>query len=147
MCKLLPYYLHLLSPWAHLHVVGMFQFMVWHKPAKFAHFFLFSCCVYFCPYDHFNCTSFHKFSQQLSTFSICSSGLTYALLVLSTIYLFMKVSFSPDIILCGWLGLKNQLTKYTFTAQKCRELFLCYHMNTCRFFKNVESTHPRQEKR
>ena len=26
------------------------------------------------------------------------------------IYLFMKVSFSPDIILCGWLGLKHQLT-------------------------------------
>ena len=26
------------------------------------------------------------------------------------IFLFMKVSLSPDIILCGWLGLKNQLT-------------------------------------
>ena len=30
----------------------------------------------------------------------------------STIYFFMKVSFSPDIILCGWLGLKHQLTNY-----------------------------------
>ena len=26
-------------------------------------------------------------------------------------YLFMKVSFSPDIIHCGWLGLKRKLTK------------------------------------
>ena len=24
----------------------------------------------------------------------------------------MKVSFSPDIILCGWVGLKHQLTNY-----------------------------------
>ena len=44
---------------------------------------------------------FHKFSRQLSVFSLCSSGLAPALLVLSTIYLFMKVSFTPDIILCG----------------------------------------------
>ena len=42
----------------------------------------------------------------------CSSGLISAFLVLSTICLLMKVSFSPDIILCGWLGLKRQLTKY-----------------------------------
>ena len=34
-------------------------------------------------------------------FSLSSSGLISALLVLSTIYLFMKVSFSPDVILCG----------------------------------------------
>ena len=26
-------------------------------------------------------------------------------------YLFLKVSFSPNVILCGWLGLKHQLTK------------------------------------
>ena len=28
-------------------------------------------------------------------------------------YLFMKVSLSPYIILCGWLGLKHQLTDLT----------------------------------
>ena len=28
--------------------------------------------------------------------------------------LFMKVSFSPDMILCGWLGLKHQLTNSCF---------------------------------
>ena len=33
--------------------------------------------------------------------SLCSSDLNSALSVLSTIYLFMKVSLSPDIILCG----------------------------------------------
>ena len=48
-------------------------------------------------------TIFHfiEFSRQLSVFSLRSSGLISALLVLSTAYLFMKVSFSPDIILCG----------------------------------------------
>ena len=47
----------------------------------------------------FNCILFHKFSGQLSAFSLCSSGLISAVLVLSIIYLFMKVSLSPDI--CG----------------------------------------------
>ena len=51
-----------------------------------------------------------EFSRQLSGFSLCSSGLRSAFLVLSTIYLFMKVSFSPDIIPSGWLGSKHQLT-------------------------------------
>ena len=52
-------------------------------------------------------TVFHSitFSRQLAAFSLCSSGLFFfffsAFLVLSVIYLFMKVSFSPDIILCG----------------------------------------------
>ena len=54
--------------------------------------------------------TFHEFSRQLSAFWLCSSGLISALLVLSTVYLFMKVSPSPDITLCGWLGLKHQLT-------------------------------------
>ena len=87
----------------------------------------------FLSYGPFNCISFHKFSQQLSAFSLYSSRLISALLVLSTIYhhhhqhhqslnregrwgtaddcaticLFMKVSFSSDIIPCGWLGLKH----------------------------------------
>ena len=60
----------------------------------------------------FNCISFHKFSWQPPTFSLCSSGLISALLVHSAIYLFMKASLSPDIILCGWLGLKHQITNY-----------------------------------
>ena len=83
-----------------------FGLCLWHKPVELAQSFLFCSCVCFCLYDPFNCISFHKFSWQLSAF--CSSGLISALLVLSTIYLFIKVSFGPDIILCGWLGLKRQ---------------------------------------
>ena len=42
-------------------------------------------CVCFCLYNPFNCISFHKFSRQLSAFSVCASGLISALLVLSTV--------------------------------------------------------------
>ena len=62
-------------------------------------FILFLCL--FLLYGPFNCILFHKFSQQLPAFPLCSSCLISALLVLSTIYFFMKVSLSPDIILCG----------------------------------------------
>ena len=67
-------------------------------------------------YGPFSCISFHKFSRQLSTFSLCSSGLiSHALLVLSTMYLLIKVSLSPDIILLWLIGLKatNYLTNYS----------------------------------
>ena len=103
-----------LSPLAHLHEAGMlFMIYVWHKPTEFAHSFLFYSCIRFCLYGPFNCISFHKFSWKLSTFSLCSSRLNSAWLVLSAIYLFMKVSLSPDIIFCGWLGLTHQLTHFT----------------------------------
>ena len=36
-----------------------------------------------------------------SLLSHCSPGLISAVLVLSTIFLFVKVSLSPDVILCG----------------------------------------------
>ena len=49
-------------------------------------------------------------SPDNSPFSHCSSGLISALLVLSTTYLFVTVSLSPDIILRGCRGLKQQLT-------------------------------------
>ena len=84
---------------------------VWQNPAELAHSFLFCSCLCFCIYGPFNCISFQKFSRQLSAFPLCSSGLISALLVLSTIYHFMKVSLSPDIIPSGWLGSKHQLTK------------------------------------
>ena len=70
-----------------------------HKPTELARSLLFCSCVYLSLYGPFNCISFHKFSRQLSVFSLCSSGLISALLVLSTVLChFMKVSFSPDII-------------------------------------------------
>ena len=53
--------------------------------------FLFCTCVYFCLYGPFNRISFHKFSRQLSAFSLCSSGLISVLLVLSAVCLFMSL--------------------------------------------------------
>ena len=85
---------------------------VWHKPAELAHSFLLCSCVYFCLYDLFNCISFHKFSRQLSVFSLGSCGLSSAFLVLSTTYLFIKVFCSPNIIPSGWFGSKHHLTDY-----------------------------------
>ena len=73
-----------------------------HEATEIPHSFLFCSCVNFSLYGPFNCISFHKFSQPVCTFSLCSFALFSALLVFSTMYLFMKVSLSPDIILCGW---------------------------------------------
>ena len=68
--------------------------------------------LFFCPFLSLwpVCISFHEFSRQLSTFSLCSTELISAFMILVTTCLFMKVLLSPDIILCGWLGLKRQLT-------------------------------------
>ena len=82
------------SSQAHTHMVKMLSLCLWHILAELAHSFLFCFCVYHCPS---NCISFHKFSPQLSAFSLCSSGLISALLVLSTMYLVMKVSLSHDV--------------------------------------------------
>ena len=90
-----------LSPWSHFHMMGMSWFMSDINQPSLPTLFLFCSCVYFCLYGLFNCISFHKFSRQLSAFSLCSSCLICTLLVLSTTYLFMKVSFSPDVSLCG----------------------------------------------
>ena len=57
-----------------------------HKPIELAHSFLLCSCVRFSLCDPFNCISFPKLFQQLSVFSLSSSGLTSALLVLSTVY-------------------------------------------------------------
>ena len=77
------------SPWVNLHVVGMLLF--WHKPTELAHFFIFCSCIYFCLHSPFNCISFHEFSWRPSVFSFCSFGLISALLVFSTIYLFVSL--------------------------------------------------------
>ena len=96
-----------------------------HKPTEIAHSFLFYSCIYFCLYGPFNCISFHKFSRQLPAFSLCSSSLHSASSALSTIYLCMKVSLSPDIILCGWLGLKHQLFFFFFSLCIIKEPLVC----------------------
>ena len=104
---------------AHLHEVGMLRCLlstqtnrsVGGLAVRARPLFLFCLCVYFCLYGPFTCILFHKFSRQLSAFSLRSSGLISALLVLSTTCLFMKVSLSPDVILCDCLGVMHQLTK------------------------------------
>ena len=91
------------------------------------------------PFDF--CISFHKFSQQLSTFSLYSSGLISALLVLSTIYLFLKASLSPDVILCGWLGLKHRLTHW-LTNHLQRRLSLAFAVQNQYFLFSFPSATP-----
>ena len=83
---------------------------LWHKANELAHSFLFCSSVCFCLYGPFSYILFHKFSRQLSAFSLCSPGLISALFFLWTIYLFVKVSLSPDLILCCWFDLKHQLS-------------------------------------
>ena len=91
------------SPRAHLHLVGMLQFMgsTWTSRACPLLFILFLCLVL--SYGPFNYISFHKFSQQFSAFSLCSPSLISALPVLSTIYLFVKVSLNGVCGMCGTL--------------------------------------------
>ena len=48
----------------------------------------------FLSYGPFTCISFKKISRQLSVFSLCSPSLISASLVLSTIYIFLKVSLN-----------------------------------------------------
>ena len=81
-----------------------------NQPTLLTPFFIFCSCVYFCLYGPFNCISIHTFSLQLSVLSLCSSGFISVLLVISTICIFMNVSFSPDIIHNGWLGSKHHST-------------------------------------
>ena len=119
-----------MSLWAHLHKVGMLRFMFLTQTSRACPLLLFCSCVYFCLYGPLNCISFHKFSRQLSAFSLCSSGLISALLVLSDTFLFMKVSFSHDVILCGWLGLKQQLTIsiISFSLHQGQIITYLYHL-------------------
>ena len=91
---------------------GCWSLCLWRKPTELAHSCLFCSCVYFCLHGPFHCVSFHKLSQQLSAFSLCSSGLIAAILVLSTI-LYLYESFLQPWYDTLWLtGLKaptNQL--------------------------------------
>ena len=74
---------------------GLNAVYVWHKPTHLAHSFVFCSCVYFCLMAL--STVFHSINApDNSPFSDRSSGLISVLLVLSTIYLFTKVSSSPS---------------------------------------------------
>ena len=62
------------SPRAHLHVVGIMWFMLWTTELVLS--FLFCSCDYFCLSGPFSCISVHKFSRQLSVFSLSYFCLT-----------------------------------------------------------------------
>ena len=58
-------------------------------------------------------TVFHSINSPYnSVFSLCSFTIICVLLVVSTTYIFMKVSFSPDVIRSGWLGSNHQLSNW-----------------------------------
>ena len=101
--------MHCVSPLAHLHVVGMLRFMSGvNQPSLPTSFYsvLVSVSVFMAL-----STVFHGISSPDNS-PLCHSVRISALLALSTIYLFKKFSLSPDVILCGWLGLKHQLTNF-----------------------------------
>ena len=79
----------------------------WHKPTELAHSFIFCSCVYFCLYDPFSCILFIN-SHNKSLLSHSVLPMLFLPYWSFQLYIFfMKVSFSPDIMLCGWLGLKH----------------------------------------
>ena len=87
------------SPLAHLYVEGMLRFMslTYTNRACLLLSILFLCLFVF--YGPFNFIAFQKLSRQLSVFSLRFFGHASALLVLSTIYLFRKLSSSPGVII------------------------------------------------
>ena len=87
------------------------------KPTELAHSVLLFLCLFMSIIMALS-TVFHSINSpwQLSAFSLCSSRLISTLLVLSTVYICVKLSFSPDTILCGWLGLQHQLNDYFTSA-------------------------------
>ena len=90
-----------LSQRVHLHVVAMLRFMSdINQPSLPTPFYsvLASVSVFMALSTAFHSINFPD-NFQFSYF--CFSGLLSALLVLSTIYLFLKVSFSPDIVHSG----------------------------------------------
>ena len=88
---------------------GRCSLCFWHKPTELAHsfFFLLFLCLFLSLWPFQMCFIPSILPTTISAFSLCSFGLISALLVLLARYFFTKVPFSPDIILCGWLGLKQ----------------------------------------
>ena len=82
--------------------------------------------LYFSPYNYpHNSLLSHSVLPVLS-----------ALSVLQTIYLFKKI-FNPDIILCGWLGLKHQLT---FTYRQFTMNSILWHSTWLLDFNDPSTT-------
>ena len=84
-----------------------------HKPTELAYSFSFCSCVCFCLYGPFNCISFHELFRHLSAFSLCSSGLISALLVLSAVYVYESLPqpWCNPLWLTGLKAPTNRLAK------------------------------------
>ena len=95
---------------------------VWHKPAEFAHSFVFFSCVYFCLFGSFTCILFHKFSRQRSVFLLCSSGFISALLVLWFKHDFIQ---KRDIYDTKWVRSPKSINFYAQWSQKTIYLTKC----------------------
>ena len=99
------------SPRAHLHVVGT------SLPTPF-----YSVLVSISVFMALSTVLFHKFSRQLSAFSLCSSCLNSVLLVLSAVYLLMKVFLSPS----PKGGRGCLMSPPCLESQGCHLIPLCY---------------------
>ena len=104
---------------AHLHVDGMWQFMLLTKTSQACPllFILFWCL--FLSLWPFNCV-FHSINSPYN--SLLSHSVLPVLCLpywSFQLYISVKGSFSPDIILCGWPGLKHQLSKPTSGPGVC----------------------------
>ena len=73
-------------------------FVVWPSPRSVVYAFHINQPSLPTPFNLFLC---QFLSRKIPAFSFCASGLVSALLALSTTYLIMKVSLSPDVIPCG----------------------------------------------
>ena len=114
------------SPWAYHHVVERlrFKFLIQTNRACTLLVILFLCRF----------LSFRPFQLYfiplilLTTFRFLTLffRLISALLVLSIIYFFMKVFCSPNVVFCGWLGLKHQLTKSNICYMSMLFYFVVY---------------------
>ena len=76
---------------------GCCSLCLWHKSTEFAHSFkkkkkILFLCLFLSLWPFQLTISYHKFSRQLSAFSLCSAGLISALLALSTTYISLHES-------------------------------------------------------
>ena len=108
---------------------GDVKVYVWYEPTELAHSFLFCSWACVCLFGPFNCIPFHKFSQQLSAFSLCSFGLISALLVLSAIVPAGSPSRGGDVTVCVWHKPTELAHSFLFCSCGCFLSLLPFQLN------------------
>ena len=91
---------------------GFCDLRPWHKPAEFAHSFLFCSCVYFCISCPFNCIPFHKILPTILCFLTLFFPFYFCFIGPCNYVSLYESLPNPDIIRSGWLGTKHQLTNH-----------------------------------